>query len=57
MDPEPNRTKMASVTDNENLADQMDAENVSEGDQRHLINWNQSATKTCRRRHRAVRTV
>ena len=48
-DPNPKRPKTTSPTDNENRADRMD-EITSEEDQRHLINWNQWTTKTCRRR-------
>ena len=51
MDLEPKRTKMTSVTDNENLADRMDEDNFRR-DQRLLVNWNQLAMKTCRRRHK-----
>ena len=50
MDPKPKRTKLTSVTDNENRADTMDEDNFRR-DQRPLINCNQSTMKTCRRRH------
>ena len=51
MDPEPKRTKLTPVTDNENLADRMDEDNFRGGPATSHQLENQSTMKTCRRRH------